>query len=292
MQNANMLIDLHLLPREFEFICDTYKLTKELRKNRDSNRLWYCADRLDIPASKLDAWRDVLRASNLTAKEIVVDGEPRKVLDSKAWDGFYEKTMSQLKTFISTHQKTLLDRLNNRLFNMEYEKYCAGDVQQWELDSMNFYFSGHPLNKVLPQLPYPTDRIENIVEGMQEGQFVIKGKAIPRMKLFTIAGTVIDKDKVKGLVTLQTPSGVVNLKIYKDLFSTFIATIGDIDENGEKEIEQDSFFEKGTHLLVTGIQRGATFVPKVYTKTGRKSILKIVLDEDGDFVELEEKMDV
>ena len=49
---------------------------------------------------------------------------------------------------------------------MEYEKYCAGDVQQWELDSMNFYFSGHPLNKVLPQLPYPTDRIENIVEGI------------------------------------------------------------------------------------------------------------------------------
>jgi DNA polymerase-3 subunit alpha len=292
MQNANMLIDLHLLPKEFEFISDTYKLTKELRKNRDANRLWYCADRLDIPPAKLEAWRDVLRASNLTAKEIVIAGEPRKVLDSKAWDVFYEKTMSQLKTFISTHQKTLLERLNNRLFNMEYEKYCNGALQQWELDSMNFYFSGHPLSKVLPQLPYPTDRIEDIVEGMQEGQFVIKGKTIPRMKLFTIAGTVIDKDKVKGLVTLQTPSGVVNLKIYKDLFSTFIATIGDIDENGEKEIEQDSFFEKGTHLLVTGIQRGATFVPKVYTKTGRKSILKIVLDEDGDFVELEEKMDV
>ena len=292
MQNANMLIDLHLLPREFEFISDTYKLTKELRKNRDANRLWYCADRLDIPPSKLEAWRDVLRASNLTAKEIVIAGEPRKVLDSKAWDSFYEKTMSQLKTFISTHQKTLLERLNNRLFNMEYEKYCNGDLQQWELDSMNFYFSGHPLSKVLPQLPYPIDRIEDIVEGMQEGQFVIKGKTIPRMKLFTIAGTVIDKDKVKGLVTLQTPSGVVNLKIYKDLFSTFIATIGDIDENGEKEIEQDSFFEKGTHLLVTGIQRGATFVPKTYKNTNRKSILKIILDEDGDFVELEEKMDV
>ena len=43
--------------------------------------------------------------------------------------------------------------------------------------------------------------------------------------------------------------------------------------------------------MVTGIQRGATFVPKVYKSTGRKAILKIVLDEDGDFVEFEEKQD-
>ena len=111
------------------------------------------------------------------------------------------------------------------------------------------------------------------------------------MKLYTIAGTVIDRDRTKGLVTLQCPDGVVSLKVYKDLFATFMSVVGDIDESGEKDIEQDSFFEKGVHLLVTGIQRGMTFVPKVYKSTGRKSILKIVLDDEGNFVELEEKMD-
>ena len=34
-----------------------------------------------------------------------------------------------------------------------------------------------------------------------------------------------------------------------------------------------------------------TFVPKVYKSTGRKSILKIVLDDNGNFKELEEKKD-
>ena len=102
------------------------------------------------------------------------------------------------------------------------------------------------------------------------------------MKLYTIAGTVIDKDKVKGLVTIQCPTGIVNLKLYKDLFATFVA----VDE----ENEQDSFFEKGTHLLVTGIQRGATFVPKTYKSTGRKSILKINVDDEGNFAGLEEKV--
>ena len=127
-------------------------------------------------------------------------------------------------------------------------------------------------------------RVDQIEEGAQDGMFYIKGKEIPKMKLFTIAGTVIDKDKVKGLVTLQCPSGVINLKLYKDLYATFVA----VDE----ETNQDSFFEKGTHLLVTGIQRGATFIPKTYKNTGRKSILKINLDTAGNFKDFEEKEDV
>lgn len=105
------------------------------------------------------------------------------------------------------------------------------------------------------------------------------------MRLYNIIGTVIDKDKVKGLVTLQTPDGVVNLKIYKDLFATFVNVIKDDNE----EVLQDSFFEKGTHLLVTGIQRGETFVPKVYKNTGHNAILKIILDSNNDFVNFEEK---
>jgi hypothetical protein len=163
--------------------------------------------------------------------------------------------------------------------------------EQWELDSMNFFFSGHPLKKVIKQLPIAIDKVDDVVEGVQDGFFYIKGKEIPRMKLYTLAGTVIDKDTTKSLVTLQCPSGVVTLKIYKDLFATLAATVGDVSIEGEKEVEQEGFFEKGTHLMVTGIQRGATFVPKVYKSTGRKAILKIVLDEDGDFVEFEEKQD-
>ena len=55
------------------------------------------------------------------------------------------------------------------------------------------------------------------------------------MKLYTIAGTVIDRDRTKGLVTLQCPDGVVSLKVYKDLFATFMSVVGDIDESGEKD---------------------------------------------------------
>ena len=77
------------------------------------------------------------------------------------------------------------------------------------------------------------------------------------------------------------------MKVYKDLYSTMVAVIG------EEVVEQNSFFEKGVHLLVTGIQRGSTFVPKVYKNTGRKAILKINLEEGTNrFISLEEKRDV
>ena len=292
MQNANMLIDLRLLPNELEYEADVYKLTKELRRHRDADKLWYLVDRLDFPAAKIDAYRKIVRDSQILGKDLIIGDEPRKVIDSRKWDAFYETQMAKIKAYIIKNQVELLERLNNRLFTDEYEKYCSGDELQWELDSINFYFNGHPLTKVIPNIPdFIIHDVDTIIEGAQDGTFVIKGKVIPKMRLYSLAGTVIDKDKVKGLVTLQTPKGIVNVKIYKDLFSTLSATIADIDESGEKEVDQLGFFEKGTHLLVTGIQRGVTFIPKTYKNIKHPSILKIVLDEEGEFVELEEKLD-
>ena len=60
-------------------------------------------------------------------------------------------------------------------------------------------------------------------------------------------------------------------------------------ENENSDDYQDSFCEKGVNLIITGIQRGVTFIPKVYKNTGYQSIMKINLDDNGDLVNLEEK---
>ena len=290
MQNANMLIDLKLLPLELEYESDVYKLTKELRRHRDSQKLWYRADQLEIPFNKVDSWRQICKDTGIQGQELVIDGEPGKFIDSRKWDYFYEAKMAKVKEYIKKNHDTLLETLNNRLFNDEWQKYCEGDNLQWQLDSLNFYFDGHPLSNIQNELPdIEITKVDDIIEGAADGFFLIKGKQIPKMRLFTIAGTVIDRDKVKGLVTIQTPSGVVNIKCYKDLYAIYAQTVSEVDENGNKEVEEESFFEKGVHLLVTGIQRGSTFVPKVYKNTGRKSIMRILLDEEGHFFELEEK---
>lgn len=292
LQNANMLIDLNLLPDELNYASDVYKITKELRKNRDANKIWYCGDRLEVPVDKIDEWRQILKDSNIPAKELEIDGEPRRVIDSARWDNFYEGQMNKIRNYIKNNHDELLKKLNQTLFDNEFKKYCSGDELQWELDSINFYFSGHPLSKAVTQMPLEINRLDSIIEGAQDGMFVIKGKEIPRMKLYTVAGTVIDRDTTKAIVTLQTVDGVISLKIYKSLFAAYNKTSVIEDEHGNELIEEESFFEKGTHLVVTGIQRGVTFIPKTYKNTGHHSIMKIVLDKYNNFVRFESKDEV
>lgn len=289
MQNANMLIDYNLIPSKYDYQSNVYKLTKELRKNRDEEKLWYCGDRINIPAGKLELWRQIIKDSKVKTQTIVLNGEDRKVLSSASWDIFYETQMNIIKSFIKSNSATLLQQLNQKLYQEEYDKYALGDKLQWELDSLNFFFDGHPLENVAAEISsiVSIDRLDNIVEGAQDGEFYIKGKIIPKMKLYSIIGTVIDREKVKGIVTLQTPDGIVNVKVYKDLFALYNQTLSVIDGEN-KTILQDSFFEKGTHLLVTGVQRGVVFVPKVYKNIKRRPIMKINL-KDGHFYSLEEK---
>lgn len=292
LQNLNMLIDLDLLPESLSYIADVYKLTKELRKHRDAKKIWYFGDNLTIPENKIEVWRGIFKDSQIIPETIEYDGKTRGVFDSDKWDKFYDKQMDKARFYIKEHSIELLEKLNNKLFENEFNKYCSGDKLQWELDSINFYFDGHPLEPILQTIEeksnFIIDGVQNIVEGAQDGEFIIKGNIIPRMKLFTIAGTVLDRDTTKGLVTVQCPDGVINVKIYKDLFALYNKTL--TDESGEIIIDE-SFFDKGQHLLITGIQRGMTFVPKTYKNSGRKSIERIILNKQGDFVKLIEKME-
>lgn len=286
MQNANSLIDADMMPDYLQPQCEMYKLTKLLRTQRDSNKLWYFGDALEIPEDKIELWRDMIVKSGVLPVDVEADGQSRRALNSKSWDKMYDNTMAPMKKYITDHQDELLQKYNQYLFDTEFNKYCGGNDEQWELDSLNFYFTKDPIRHAEPQIESMMDldinELGDIVEGAQDGEFFIKGKVIPKYRLYTIAGTVIDRDKVKGLVTLQCPSGVIGLKLYKDLYATFVSV--------NEEEGQDSFFEKGVHLLVTGILRGSTFIPKVYKGTGRKAILKINLDNDDNFIGTEEKL--
>jgi len=283
LQNANALIDRNLFPDELYKECEVYKLTKELRKHRTADKLWYRID-FSFPGEKEDIWREVFKASN--PKIEYIDDAP--VINSDAWDNYYDRNMDKLRVYIKNNSAELLEKLNNSLFQERWDKYCQGDELDWQLESLNFFFDGHPLSIAAQELGIDLTPLKYLEEDAQDGFFVIKGKEIPKMKLYSIAGTVIDSNTTKGTVTIQTPDGVITLKIFKSLYSIFDKVVYSADG---MEIVQDSFFAKGTNLLITGIKRGSTFVPKVYKSTGRKAILKINLTEDRHFKNFEEKME-
>ena len=195
------------------------------------------------------------------------------------WDGIYTRKMDPARAYIKAHEAEMLEKLNNKLFQEEYDKYAKGDLYRWELDSLNIYYSGHPLTGV--NLPCGVSSINDLRENDFDGSWLIKGKIIPKYKLRTILGSVIDKDKLKGIITLSTPDGVIDVKVYKQEFARYSHKISEIDEDGNKDILEDSFFEKGTFLAITGILKDDTFYPKVYKDTGFDAILKVELDENG-----------
>ena len=271
LMNFQMLIRMKMVPDELAFTVKVYNFTKYIRTMRfvgnyilDENGLGFYSENYDM--SKV----------NYLEK----DGSVVAVIGEKYWDNIYNIEMDKARNWIKKNHDELLAELNKRLFDEEYEKYGRGDINQWELDALSFYYSGHPLQNL--SLPLEITPISELVENEFDGFWMIKGKRVPKYKLRSIVGTVVDKDKQNGFVTIQTPdNNIIEFKVYKQQFARFTHIISNIDDDGNKDILEDSFFEKGTHLLVTGILRGNVFVPKVYKDTGFEAILKIVLKEDG-----------
>ena len=81
-----------------------------------------------------------------------------------------------------------------------------------------------------------------------------------------------DKDKNKNTVTLLTPTGVVNVKIYKNQFAIYDKQLSQKGEDGKKHVIEASWFARGTKLMVQGIRRGDDFIPK----KSKKSIFPII----------------
>jgi DNA polymerase-3 subunit alpha len=282
LQNAQMLIEHDLIPADkFAECIATFKLTKLLRTYRDDNKLYY------ILMPDVDRTLIYQNNMNIMSMDVNHNGRILEVIDSNKWDAVYENKMSMLRSYIKTNEKDLLVKLNQALFQEQWDKYAKGDQLQWELDALKFYYSGNPLQNVAAQLPVPTTLLSDVQEGLTDGFFSIKGKQIPRMHLYSIIGTVLDKNTTKGIVTIQTTDGVIGLKIYKDLFAFYNHDFE--TKVGDQTFYEPSFFEIGTHLLVTGIKRGETFVPKVYKNSGMKPIMRIVLDDKNNYVCLKEK---
>jgi DNA polymerase-3 subunit alpha len=208
------------------------------------------------------------------------DGQIVNVISDTYWDAIYSREMDKPRTYIKQHHDELLEKMNHNLFHDEFMKYGEGDKLQWELDSLSFYYSGHPLANVV--LPVETTALSDLKEDDFDGFWMIKGKRVPKYHLSTIIGTVIDKDKQHGFFTLQTADGgAIEVKVFKQQFAHYTHVISEVNAEGEKDILEDSFFEKGTHLVVTGIKRGEIFIPKVYKNTGFDAILKAVLNDQG-----------
>lgn len=277
LQNVQMLINYGLLPSELEHQKRVYMWVKYIRKAKSG--VFY---KLDDRA--LAFYEKVLDSSKLQYDNS--DGYVTMV-DQKYVDKYYESEMAKVKAYIAANHDELLSALNHKLFLEQWEKYGMDNVEQGEMQSMRMYVKDHELADI--SLPYVISDLSKIEEEEADGNFFIEGKIIPRYVIHHIVGTVVDKNKLKSKITVLTPDGPAEVKIWKNQFAFYDQTL--IDQNGEeKTVRQASFFEIGTHLMLTGMKRGNQFVLKKYKNTKvDDTILKIHLKKD-EYSELEAKI--
>lgn len=287
LQNMKMLIEKDLIPEELDFERRLYNFNKYIKNFKV--KTFYKLDKIALKFY-LDNYDDSL----LTQQSITENGI-EGMIAQKDWDNIYKKGIDPMRKWMKDNQQEILNKLNNLLLQENKEKYCEGNISKWEMDSLSFYYHNHELQDLRTDI-YDIDDYNKLESNELDRTFTTKnGDEITLFKIHRIAGTVIDKNKNKSTVTLLTTTGVVTLKIWKNQFGVWDKRIFEKDEEGKKHVLEKSWFERGNKLIITGIKRDDTFIPKKYKSTPYPLFTKINKIENGfitesqtDRVEVEE----
>ena len=265
LQNMQMLINKKLIPEEMSFYAKLFLFNKYLKSCKEGINYFLNESAINF----INAHFDV---------DIVENGE---YILQKTWDNLYKKAMDPMREYLKEHKDEMLNALNNSLYEEVSEKYAQGNISSWEMDSISFYYHEHELIRAqssyddffnLPEEP----EIEYSFSGSE-------GQEIKIYKLHKIIGTVIDKDKIRNTINLLTPTGVVNVRIYKNQFALYDKQISEKDADGVKHVLEKSWFTRGTKLMVQGIRRNNDFIPKKTKKSIYPIISKITdIDDFGN----------
>lgn len=272
LQNMRMLIEKGILPSEYDLERRIFNFNRYLKTFKKD--LYYVLN--DTAVAFIREVYDMDKCE-------IIQGVPH--IKVALWEAFYKRSMNPVRAWMKTNQQEILDTLNNSLIQDMVDKYAKGPISKWEMDAISHYQGGHELDSISPE-----SRNFKSFNDLNENPGVINrfqkdGKTIEIFNIERIAGTVLDRDKTKNLVVLLTRDGIAQVKIFGNIFATYDRRIAEYNEQtGKKEIKENSWFTRGTKLVISGIRRGDTFIAKKYARTPWKLIEKIVnINDDGTF---------
>ena len=264
LQNMQMLINYNLIPEELEFCKKLFLFNKFLKQQK-----------------KVEYYELNDAAINFIANNFSADYLSNGTrISTELWDALYQRGMDPMRTYLKANKDIVLNNLNKALYDEMYNKYAVGSISHWEMESVSFYSHEHEL----ADAQYLYDDFFKLPDE-PEVDYTFTGKdgnEVRVYKLRKIIGTVIDKNKMKNTVTLLTPTGVVNVKVYKNQYAGFDKQLSQKSADGKKHVIEKSWFSRGSLIMVQGIRRGNDFIPKKRKDSFYPIISKITgIHEDG-----------
>ena len=243
--------------------------TKRLPKAGYNDR-WYRLDDVAMPFFQ----------SNYSEDSIEAVDEQYYIISEKKLKKENDKYLEKLKEWMK--DENTIAKYNECLFKRIWQQYASGSVAKWEMDSLSVYCTQeHELANLKKEEygvvnffeePEEPQAYDYYIRYIGEGDHMVK-KEFPKNKIVRIAGTVLDKNKDRHLLTLLTLEGVVNVKFDKGQFAYY-----DRQEQNEETGKKDkSWFTRGNKLLICGFRRGDQFVARKYADTVWKHTCNLII---------------
>lgn len=189
----------------------------------------------------------------------------------------YKNLTQDLINFLNTEEgrQAYANFEQRQYIKMLKEKYCQGTLASWEMETLSFYHEPHEFSKV-NNVKYNIRNFETLPE---------KPVDDTDKTVYCLAGTVIKTENTKHIVSISTIYGVVNVKFYAKLYSQFNQKISLIDETTKKKtVIDESWFKRGTKIIIYGQRRDNLFMIKTDYSTGYARTVGLVenIDYEGN----------
>lgn len=282
LQNANMLIQHGLLPKEeLGESISVFNFNKYIKQKRfyDKEAGTYFLDE-----------RAYLFYQQHFDIDKLTPADGGFTVNKDEWKtNVYDKYMNPVRDYIKNNKEELLEKLNNALIQEQINERASGSLAKWSMDSVSFYQNEHELNNA----NFAKYGIKHFYDMSEEPEvdytFTVDDDGDPKeinmYKLYYIAGTVVDKNKTKNMVTILCTDGVVNVRAF-GIFPHYDQRISETLSNGRKRIIEKSMFTRGNKIMVYGMRRGSEFVAKKYKNSPAPHHFREIVEvlDNGDLV--------
>ena len=275
MQQYNRILDLNQLSN-MEFIPKKLEFSRSMKNFKDyvlQDCFWVKnvvnSGRRIPKCGYHDRWYTLDEKSmkffkkNFTEESIEDLNGEYYVVSEKKFSKECDKYFEPFKEWMTDPET--LKKYNEAMLSLIYNKYASGSIGKWEMDSLSFYYTEHELDHVndykygivsyntLPKEPRPYDYYSRYINGEQ--------MFFPKYEIVRIAGTVVDRNNTRHIVTVITKDGVVNVKFNKGQYVFYNRRISEkVNSNSDKKtVLEESWFKRGTKLIISGYRSSDTF---------------------------------
>ena len=193
------------------------------------------------------------------------------IVSEKLFTKEIDSYIQPLKDWFASEEALRL--YNEALYNSLWEQYASGTQAAWSMKALNYYDKEHELENIneemygiknffeMPEIPDAYEYYSRYIGG--------EVKHLPKYNITRIAGTVINFDNNHHTIHLLTKYGCVPVKFNKGAYSHYNKRISvKTDANSDKKtVLENSWFTRGTKLIITGIRYEQNFKPLRYTDT-------------------------